>query len=162
MFRLGRKWTLLIVRDLAFLKLHRFAQFRRNNPGLSPRVLARRLREMERDGLVRREAEGRTVRYHLTERGEDAAVVLLAFLRYGLRHHTGPQPPATASAPRSPESPAPGSNGRRATPTRTGDPHAPCRYRREARASGEIPGREDWGRVRVSRWCHSGRIGERF
>jgi len=91
---LGRKWTLLLVRDLAFLRLTRFGEFRRNNPGLSARVLSRRLREMEQEGLVVRAAEAGTVRYRLTPRGEDAALILLAFLNYGLKQYVGPRPPA--------------------------------------------------------------------
>lgn len=91
--RLGRKWTLLILRDLAFLKLDRFGQLLKNNPGLTPRVLARRLREMEAEGLVRRSGTSISVRYELTPRGEDAVFILLAFLRYGARHFVGPIPP---------------------------------------------------------------------
>jgi DNA-binding HxlR family transcriptional regulator len=90
--RLGRKWTLLILRDLAFLKLSRFGEILRNNPGLTPRVLARRLREMEEEGLISRTQAGSSVVYHLTTKGEDAVYVLLAFLRYGLRYVVGPQP----------------------------------------------------------------------
>jgi DNA-binding HxlR family transcriptional regulator len=90
--RLGRKWTLLILRDFAFLKLNRFSQFQKNNPGLTPRVLARRLREMEAEGLIRRSSGRRPATYSLTPRGEDAVYILLAFLRYGLRHFVGPQP----------------------------------------------------------------------
>jgi len=85
--RLGRKWTLLILRDLAFLKLNRFGQILRNNPGLTPRVLSRRLRQMEEEGLVERLAKDERVIYRLTKRGEDAVFILLAFLRYGIRHH---------------------------------------------------------------------------
>jgi DNA-binding HxlR family transcriptional regulator len=85
--RLGRKWMLLILRDMAFLKLDRFGQILRNNPGLTPRVLSRRLDEMEREGLVLRTETNDKVTYRLTERGEDAVFILLAFLRYGIRHH---------------------------------------------------------------------------
>lgn len=92
--RLGRKWTLLLLRDLAFLRLDRFGQLLKNNPGLTPRVLARRLREMEAEGLVRRSADSKSIRYELTPRGEDAVFILLAFLRYGTRHFVGPVPPA--------------------------------------------------------------------
>jgi len=99
--RLGRKWTLLILRDLAFLKLNRFSQLQKNNPGLTPRVLARRLREMETEGLIRRSGAGRQVTYQLTPRGEDAIYIVLAFLRYGLRHFVGPQPVGAAGAPTS-------------------------------------------------------------
>ncbi|HEV2231413.1 MAG TPA: helix-turn-helix domain-containing protein [Thermoplasmata archaeon] len=91
--RLGRKWVLLLLRDLAFLKIDRFGRLRRNNPGLSPRVLSRRLREMVQEGLVVRETEGKEIRYRLTARGDDATFILLAFLQYGLKHHVGPQPP---------------------------------------------------------------------
>ena len=88
---LGRKWTLLILRDMAFLKLTRFGQILRNNPGLTPRVLARRLRQMREEGLVERVVTEEKVAYRLTSRGEDAVFILLAFLRYGIRHHLPPQ-----------------------------------------------------------------------
>ena len=84
---LGGKWTLLILRDLAFLKLNRFGQILRNNPGLTPRVLSRRLRQMEAEALIERSVKGERVTYWLTPRGEDAVFILLAFLRYGIRHH---------------------------------------------------------------------------
>ncbi len=89
---LGRKWTLLILRDMAFLKLTRFGQILRNNPGLTPRVLARRLRQMQQEGLVERIVTKEKVAYRLTSRGEDAVFILLAFLRYGIRHHMSSQP----------------------------------------------------------------------
>jgi len=87
---LGRKWTLLILRDIAFLKLRRFGQIRRNNRGLTPRVLSRRLGQMREEGLLIRKERGMAVYYQLTTRGEDAIYVLLALLRYGIRHHGGP------------------------------------------------------------------------
>lgn len=83
---LGAKWTLLILRDISFLKLERFGQIMRNNPGLTPRVLSRRLRNMQQEGLVEKNVRKDAVTYHLTPRGEDAVFVLLAFLRYGTKH----------------------------------------------------------------------------
>jgi DNA-binding HxlR family transcriptional regulator len=93
---LGRKWTLLIIRDIAFLKLRRFGEILKNNPGLTPRVLSRRLEEMTREGLLKKKGSeirltvsGRKVGnsgYYLTAKGEDAVYVLLAVLRYGIRH----------------------------------------------------------------------------
>jgi DNA-binding HxlR family transcriptional regulator len=84
---LGSKWTLLILRDIGFLKLERFGEILRNNPGLTPRVLSRRLRNMQKEGLIGRTVRSDRITYMLTPRGEDAAYVLLAFLRYGLKHH---------------------------------------------------------------------------
>ncbi|TLX98544.1 MAG: helix-turn-helix transcriptional regulator [Thaumarchaeota archaeon] len=85
---LGAKWSLLILRDIAFLGLHRFGEIRRNNPGLTARVLSRRLRQMVAERLLERTENGRgEVAYNLTSRGEDAVYILLAVLRYGIRHH---------------------------------------------------------------------------
>jgi DNA-binding HxlR family transcriptional regulator len=89
---LGKKWTLLIVRDIAFLKLQRFGQILANNPGLTPRVLSRRLEQMTREGLVKKVSAGnRAPRYDLTPVGEDAVYILLAMLRFGIRHYMGKQ-----------------------------------------------------------------------
>ena len=90
---LGSKWTLLILRDVAFLKLQRFGQIRRNNLGLTPRVLSRRLQQMTSEGLLKRRERGSEVSYHLTNKGEDAIFILLAILRYGIRHHMGSKAP---------------------------------------------------------------------
>jgi DNA-binding HxlR family transcriptional regulator len=89
---LGRKWTLLIIRDIAFLKLQRFGEILRNNPGLTPRVLSRRLEQMTKEGLVVKKIKGgksldeEIYGYYLTSRGEDAVYVLLPILRYGIKH----------------------------------------------------------------------------
>jgi DNA-binding HxlR family transcriptional regulator len=84
---LGTKWTLLLLRDMAFLKLGRFSDLLRNNPGLTPRVLSRRLKEMRIERLIVRSGAGRNISYALTPRGQDAVYVLLAFLKYGLKYH---------------------------------------------------------------------------
>jgi DNA-binding HxlR family transcriptional regulator len=84
---LGAKWSLLIIRDVAFLDLHRFGEIRRNNPGLTARVLSRRLRQLVAAELLDRTQQGRGVLYKLTSKGEDAVYILLAVLRYGIRHH---------------------------------------------------------------------------
>lgn len=86
---LGAKWTLLILRDVGFLGLRRFGAILGNNPGMTARVLSRRLREMQGEGLIERRASKEAVTYELTSRGEDAVFILLAFLRYGLKHHAG-------------------------------------------------------------------------
>ena len=42
---------------------------------------------MQREGLIRKNATRDAIAYKLTDRGEDAIFILLAFLRYGLKHH---------------------------------------------------------------------------
>ena len=86
---LGPKWTLLVLRDIGFLRLNRFGEILRNNPGLTARVLSKRLREMKREGLIEKITTMDKITYRLTPQGEDAVFILLAFLRYGLKHHVG-------------------------------------------------------------------------
>ena len=47
----GERWALLIVRDLV-LGPKRFTDLRRGLPGIGTNVLAARLKELERDGVV--------------------------------------------------------------------------------------------------------------
>jgi DNA-binding HxlR family transcriptional regulator len=83
---LGKKWTLVLLRDVAFFGRHRFGDFLRANEGLTPRVLSRRLKEMVADGLLDRAGDG-GVSYTLTEKGRDAVPVLSALFQFGARHN---------------------------------------------------------------------------
>lgn len=68
---IGKRWTGAIVFALTEGPL-RFGELAKAVPGLSDRLLSRRLRELEREGLVKREVEpGSPVRvtYSLTEAG---------------------------------------------------------------------------------------------
>ncbi len=87
---LGRKWACLVLRDLAFFGEMAFSQFLRNNPGMTPRILSMRLRDLQEEGLIRRLQDAdnpRSVRYRLTAKGEDAVPVLTALIQFGMRHH---------------------------------------------------------------------------
>lgn len=96
---LGRKWALLVVRDIAFLQLRRFGEILHNNDGLTPRVLSRRLNELAKEGVIERVQDGDAVTYGPTEKGMDALYILFAFLRYGLRHLRRPGEPDEVGAP---------------------------------------------------------------
>lgn len=49
---LGKKWTMLIIRDIGFRRIERFNRLLESIPGLTPRVLSMRLKELEREGLI--------------------------------------------------------------------------------------------------------------
>jgi DNA-binding HxlR family transcriptional regulator len=82
----GERWALLIVREL-LLGPKRFSDLRRGLHEVSQNVLAQRLRELERDGVVRRRTLASTGLYELTKRGRELEPVLLALGRW-----TGVQP----------------------------------------------------------------------
>jgi len=88
---LGKKWTMLILRDIAFLKVDRFNQMLRATPGLTPRVLSLRLRELETDGYIT-PTEVRSslplVRWTLTKKGEDTLPVLMSLIEFGSKWYS--------------------------------------------------------------------------
>ena len=63
---LGDRWTLLIVREMIYGPLG-FAAIERGLPGISRSVLATRLRRLQRDGIISKQADGR---YGFTQAGE--------------------------------------------------------------------------------------------
>jgi DNA-binding HxlR family transcriptional regulator len=70
---IGKRWTGAIVCALTERPM-RFGELAKAVPGLSDRLLSQRLRELEQQGLVRREVEAGTpvrVTYSLSEAGED-------------------------------------------------------------------------------------------
>jgi DNA-binding HxlR family transcriptional regulator len=81
----GERWALLVVREL-ILGPKRFTDLRTGLPHIAPDVLAQRLRELERAGVLRRRTlpppAGSRV-YELTERGRELEPVLIALGRWG-------------------------------------------------------------------------------
>ena len=77
---------MLIIRDIGFLKIKRFNRILESIPGLTPRVLSMRLKELEREGII----ECKEVRkdqvmilWSLTEKGEDILPILLLLTAFG-------------------------------------------------------------------------------
>src|SRR5215204_4849432 len=84
---IGERWALLVVREL-LLGPKRFTDLRTGLPGVSPNVLAQRLRELERAGVVRRRklpppAASRV--YELTDWGSELEPVIIQLGRWGAR-----------------------------------------------------------------------------
>lgn len=84
---LGDRWTLLIVRDLICLRARHFNDLVRGLPGISRSLLAQRLQQLERIGIVERQAggKGRATEYHLTVAGRELEKVIEALLEWGAR-----------------------------------------------------------------------------
>jgi DNA-binding HxlR family transcriptional regulator len=81
---LGRKWALLVLRNIGLYQAQRFNEMLRITPGLTKRVLAMRLKELEAAGFIRPEERGRNfTRWGLTEKGEDALPILMTLVHFG-------------------------------------------------------------------------------
>jgi DNA-binding HxlR family transcriptional regulator len=83
----GDRWTLLIVRELALRGPSRYTDLRNGLPGIATNLLAERLRELERAGVIAREDAPppiATTLFHLTPRGEQLQPVLDGLFRWGM------------------------------------------------------------------------------
>jgi DNA-binding HxlR family transcriptional regulator len=88
---LGDKWTLLVIRDL-FLGKRLFGEFLESPEGIPTNILAERLKRLETNGLIRREAyQQRPLRhaYALTRKGADLLPVLTEIMRWANAHVPG-------------------------------------------------------------------------
>lgn len=81
---LGRKWALLVLRNIELYRAERFNEMLRITPGLTKRVLAMRLKELERGGFIHAiERRPRYTRWGLTEKGKDALPILMTLVHFG-------------------------------------------------------------------------------
>jgi DNA-binding HxlR family transcriptional regulator len=75
----GKKFTVLILRNMMYLSQKRFNEFLNSVEGINPKTLSVRLREMEKDGLIQRKVFPETpirVEYYLTEKGKALKPIL--------------------------------------------------------------------------------------
>ena len=86
---LGKKWAFPILRDIAVYKVERFNQFLSSLPGITPKVLATRLRELERDGFIKKTViknnPPRIVQWSLTEKGIDTVPIGMMLAGFGAK-----------------------------------------------------------------------------
>ncbi len=81
---LDERWTILVVRELIAGSTH-FNELRRGNPKMSPALLSRRLRTLERVGVVVRHEEDGKVTYNLTRAGRELEPIVNALGSWGTR-----------------------------------------------------------------------------
>jgi DNA-binding HxlR family transcriptional regulator len=78
------RWTPLVLREL-LAGTRRFNDLRRGVPRMSPALLSKRLKELEKSGLVSVARNGGTVEYSLTPAGEDLRDVVMGLGFWGAR-----------------------------------------------------------------------------
>jgi DNA-binding HxlR family transcriptional regulator len=91
----GERWTLLIVRELLLRGPSRYTDIRAGLPGIATNLLADRLRQLERAGIVYREEAPppiATTLFGLTPRGEQLRRVVDELMVWGLPYMADPQP----------------------------------------------------------------------
>jgi DNA-binding HxlR family transcriptional regulator len=87
---IGKKFAVLILRNMMVYKQTRFNQFLNSIDGMNPKTLAARLRELERNGLVERKVYAEVpprVEYNLTEKGLALRPVLEQLVTFSVEHY---------------------------------------------------------------------------
>jgi len=81
---LGERWTNLVIRELG-AGSETFNDLRRGLPLMSPTVLSKRLKSLEKSGVIERNNNDGNVRYHLTTAGEELAKIIWQLGTWGQR-----------------------------------------------------------------------------
>ena len=85
---IGKKFTVLILRNM-MSKQTRFNQFIESIDGINPKTLSTRLKEMEKNGLIRRKIYHETpirIEYHLTKKGLELKSILNQMVIFSARY----------------------------------------------------------------------------
>jgi DNA-binding HxlR family transcriptional regulator len=86
---IGDKWTLLILRDLIFMKKKRFEEFLESPERISTNILTDRLHKLEKAGLVEKAPYGNhrlRMAYTVTEKGKSLVPIIKAIVEWGMLH----------------------------------------------------------------------------
>ncbi|MBS1838879.1 MAG: helix-turn-helix transcriptional regulator [Actinobacteria bacterium] len=79
-----QRWTPLILRELLVGSTH-FNEIHRGVPACSPALLSKRLKELQRAGVLDRVSHGGTVDYQLTDAGRELLPVIVGLGEWGQR-----------------------------------------------------------------------------
>jgi DNA-binding HxlR family transcriptional regulator len=91
----GERWSLLVVRELIEHGQLRYSDLHANLGGCGTNILAARLKELERHGIVRRQKlppPAASTVYELTEYGQELRAVLHVLAHWGARSLPRPDP----------------------------------------------------------------------
>ena len=82
---LAERWSIIILRNIVVLGCRTFNEIADGAPGLSRGLLSKRLRELERAGVIeiRHKPQGRGSTYEPTEAGRELTHVMRALQRWG-------------------------------------------------------------------------------
>lgn len=86
---IGDRWTILILRDLVLGRSGKFKDFLQSLRGISPHLLAQRLKRLQHEGILEREFYSDhppRARYRLTATGEGLGRIVRAMADWGYEH----------------------------------------------------------------------------
>ena len=97
---IGDRWTILVLRDLV-RGISKFSEMLESMEGISPNLLADRLKRLERRGIVERafySDHPPRAEYRLTEKGSELGPVIHAVAEWGIKYELDEEEKAFARA----------------------------------------------------------------
>jgi len=82
---IGSKWTMLLIHNI-FGGKNRFGELQRALPGISPKTLTQRLRELESHGIISKKVYAEVplhIEYSLTEKGKSLRGIFRSLENWG-------------------------------------------------------------------------------
>ncbi len=86
---IGKKFSLLILRNMLYDKQKRFNEFLNSIEEINPKTLSIRLKEMEKDGLIKRHVYNEMpirIEYYLTQKGKELQPIMEQMALFSLKY----------------------------------------------------------------------------
>ncbi len=86
---IGKKFSLLILRNMHYDKQKRFNEFLNSIEEINPKTLSIRLKEMEKDGLIKRHVYHETpvrIEYYLTQKGKELQPIMEQMALFSVKY----------------------------------------------------------------------------
>ena len=88
---LGDKWSLLVIRDIAFFNKRSYNELLESSEGIATNILSSRLKNLEASNIIKREpnpSDRRRHIYSLTESGKDLLPILIEMILWSAKHYS--------------------------------------------------------------------------
>jgi len=86
---IGKKFTIHILRNITILHQNRFNQFLESIEGINPKTLSVRLKEMEKNELIKRIIFNETpirIEYNITEKGKTLTPIIMQMAAFSMKY----------------------------------------------------------------------------
>jgi len=87
----GKRWTIIILYEIykGRKKWKRYSQIKRKVPGITPKMLSARFRELEAEGMIKKRVDASNFpiksEYRLTPKGDDFIKIIRGMRQWGLK-----------------------------------------------------------------------------
>ena len=88
---LGDRWSLLVIRDIAFFGKKTYSELLESSEGIATNILSSRLKNLEAGNIIKRKpnpSDRRRHIYSLTESGKDLLPILIEMILWSAKHYS--------------------------------------------------------------------------